>query len=170
MLSAIKIKSVWDLISLSILIAPYMGIYEILDGNLELFIGLFLCLTIEKNVKRLTHKWYPPIFKRPDDATDCSILNDGGPVGDRGGFPSGHVATTSFFANMYYFKNNDFNNKTFLKYNLFPIVMGLARYMKSCHNIYQIIAGYLLGLGVAYGFHIFKQKYIKKKDTNNKKD
>ena len=88
MLSAIKIKSVWDLISLSILIAPYMGIYEILDGNLELFIGLFLCLTIEKNVKRLTHKWYPPIFKRPDDATDCSILNDGGPVGDRGGFPS----------------------------------------------------------------------------------
>ena len=48
MFSQIKIKSIWDLISLSILIAPYMGIYEVLDGNLELFIGLFYALLLKK--------------------------------------------------------------------------------------------------------------------------
>jgi len=164
MFSQFKIKSLWDLISLTILITPYMGIYELLDGKIELLIGLFLCLTIEKNIKRLTHQWTPSIFKRPDEAIDCSILNDGGPAGDRGGFPSGHVATTSFFVNMYYFNNNKYNYKTFFKYNLFPIIMGLARYMKNCHNIYQIVAGYLLGLGIAYGFHQFKQKYIRKEN------
>jgi len=162
-----KITSIWDLISLSVLIAPYTGIYNLLDGKIELLISLFLCLTIEKNIKRLTHKWIPHIFKRPDGALDCSILNDGGPVGDRGGFPSGHVATASLFANLYYLNNENADNNTFLLYNLFPLIMGIARYMKGCHNIYQIIAGYVLGFSIAYGFYIFKKRYVNKNKSKN---
>ena len=37
--------------------------------------------------------------------------------------------------------------------------MASARYMKNCHNIPQIIAGYLLGTGVAYWGDYVKRKY-----------
>ena len=43
-------------------------------------------------------------------------------------------------------------NKTFKKfvlYNIPCILMGFARYYKYCHNIYQIITGYILGLIIA---------------------
>jgi hypothetical protein len=41
--------------------------------------------------------------------------------------------------------------------------MAIARYMKSCHNLAQILAGYLLGLGVSYGLYALDKYYIKSK-------
>lgn len=160
----VQINSLWDLISILVIIAPYTAIYELLDGKVALTIGMIITMTIEKNTKRLTQTWYPSIFKRPDDAKDCSILNDGGPAGTRGGFPSGHMAITSFFSNTLYFRQEKRDNKTFLLYSIPSILMAIARYMKSCHNMAQIIAGYLLGLGVSYGIHKFEEMYVKKKD------
>jgi membrane-associated phospholipid phosphatase len=159
----IQINSIWDFISILVIIGPYTAIYELLDGKIALIIGILITMTIEKNVKRLTHSWYPSIFKRPDAAKDCSILNDGGPVGTRGGFPSGHMAVASFFSNMLYFRQENRDNKTFLLYSIPSLLMALARYMKSCHNMAQIIAGYLLGLGVSYGIYKFEETYVKKK-------
>jgi hypothetical protein len=37
--------------------------------------------------------------------------------------------------------------------------MAAARYMKGCHNLPQILAGYLLGYGVAYWGDYVKRKY-----------
>ena len=158
----IQIKSIWDLISAFVLICAYFGIYKGMDGDFEILISYFLTLTVEKNMKRMTANMYPSIFKRPDAARDCSLLNTGGPVGDRGGFPSGHMAVTSYFMHYLYFKNRDYSLRAKLYYHTPIILMALARYMKSCHNIPQIIAGYLLGYGVAYWGDYTKRKYSKK--------
>ena len=43
--------------------------------------------------------------------------------------------------------------------------MGIARYKKKCHNLTQILGGYILGLVIA--FSIFKlETSIKNKKTN----
>jgi len=39
--------------------------------------------------------------------------------------------------------------KTFLLYNTPVMLMAYARIMKGCHNFIQVVAGYLLGYGVA---------------------
>ena len=155
----IQIKSIWDFISAFVLICAYYGIYKAFDGDFEIMISYYLTLAIEKNTKRMTSSLYPSIFKRPDKALDCSLLNTGGPVGDRGGFPSGHMAITSYFMNYLYLKNKDFTLKTQLYYHIPVFLMASARYMKNCHNIPQIIAGYLLGTGVAYWGDYVKRKY-----------
>ena len=95
----IQIKSIWDFISAFVLICAYYGIYKAFDGDFEIIISYYLTLAVEKNTKRMTSSLYPSVFKRPDKALDCSLLNTGGPVGDRGGFPSGHMAVTSYFMN-----------------------------------------------------------------------
>ena len=155
----IQINSVWDLISAFVLICAYFGIYKAFDGDFEVLISYFMTLTVEKNMKRMTSNMYPIIFKRPDNARDCSILNTGGPVGDRGGFPSGHMAITSYFMNYLYFNNRDYSVQSKLYYHIPVLLMATARYMKSCHNLAQILAGYLLGFGVAYFGYYVKQKY-----------
>ena len=71
----------------------------------------------------------------------------------KSGFPSGHVATISFLMN--YILNcpcttdDIIDYKTFILYNIPIVLVAYARVMKGCHNIIQVIAGYLLGLGVA---------------------
>jgi membrane-associated phospholipid phosphatase len=145
----VKIKSFWDFISATILLSNYIIIYESFDGNIELPLGVILTLTLEKIGKLITGKWYPAIFARPHDACDCSIFNDGGAVGGNPGFPSGHVAMASYFAYVMVFKYFENNYYNLLIATLFPIIIGMSRYFKRCHNIYQIFAGWLLGIGVA---------------------
>jgi hypothetical protein len=157
----IQINSIWDVLSSFVLVCIYYGIYAGFDGDFEVIISYFMTMTVEKNVKRMTASLNPTIFKRPDSAMNCTLLNSGGFAGDRGGFPSGHMAITSYFMNYLYFKNKDYSTKAKLYYNTPIILMATARYMKGCHNIPQIIAGYLLGYGVAYwGDHV-KRKYGK---------
>ncbi len=155
----IQIKSIWDLISAFVLVCGYFGVYNAFDGDFEILVSYFLTLAVEKNTKRMTANMYPSIFKRPDAATDCSLLNSGGPVGDRGGFPSGHMAVTSYFMNYLYFKNKDYSLKAKLYYHIPVVMMASARYMKNCHNVYQIVGGYLLGYGVAFWGDYVKRKY-----------
>ena len=156
----IQFNSIWDVISAYVLICAYFGVYRALDGDFELLLGFFMTHTIENNTKRMTASLpYPGIFKRPDGATNCSIMNSGGPVGDRGGFPSGHMAATTYFMSYLYFRSKDTSLRSKL-YHYTPVAgMALARYMKGCHNGYQIVAGYLLGLGVAYWGDWVKRKY-----------
>tara|TARA_Y100000992_G_scaffold297748_2_gene261781 strand:- start:352 stop:846 length:495 start_codon:yes stop_codon:yes gene_type:complete len=161
----VKIKSIWDFISSTVLLFNYILIYEAFNGNIELPLGTLITLSLEKLGKKITGKWNPSIFKRPDSARDCSIFNDGGFVGNNPGFPSGHVAMTSYFAYICLFKYFEVSYINFSIATILPIIMGFARYYKSCHNIYQIVAGYFLGLGVAY---LMKKlsNYDKKKEKS----
>ena len=161
----VKIESFWDAVSASILLCNYILIYESFNGYIELPLGVVITLLLEKLGKKITGKWYPPIFKRPDDARDCSLFNQGGPVGNNPGFPSGHVAMASYFSYVFLFKYFDTTYTNIAIASFYPILMSLSRYYRKCHNVYQVIAGFLLGLGVALLIK-YVANYDKKKIKN----
>lgn len=146
----VNIKLIWDLISITLVIINCIIIYQSFTGHIELLLGFILIQIFEKIGKFITGKWNPTIFARPYNACDCSLFNGGGHVGKNPGFPSGHVAMASYFAYIMvfiYFENTYLNLAIA---SLYPFMMSLARYFKICHNMYQIIAGWILGFLVAY--------------------
>jgi membrane-associated phospholipid phosphatase len=160
-----KIKSIYDIISFSIFI---INIYTILTLQYDLFLSNIIVIIIHKYIKHYTTGLYPNIFKRPNSACDCNIFNDGGIVSDKSGFPSGHMISISLFMNGFLFKNNKKVDVTqFIIYNIPCILMGVARYQKKCHNLIQIIFGYLFGLSSAYLLKIFYYNKIHYQNTEN---
>jgi len=154
----VKIDSIYDFISLFAVLA---NVYILYSLEPILILGSGLCLFFHDFLKEVTTGWYAPIFKRPNGAMDCSLFNSGGLVDYKSGFPSGHVTIVSFLMNILWLRNTRFikpdnidNNlintwSSYIRYN-FPIVlMGYARIMKGCHNLIQVVAGYLLGYAVA---------------------
>ena len=148
-----KINSIYDIISFSIFI---INIYTIITLQYDLFLSNIIVIIIHKYIKHHTTGLYPNIFKRPNGACDCNIFNDGGIVSHKSGFPSGHMSSISLFMNGFLFKNNKkVDILQFIIYNIPCILMGVARYQKKCHNLIQIIFGYLFGLSSAYLLKIF---------------
>jgi membrane-associated phospholipid phosphatase len=134
---------IYDFISLSPIL---FFIYSIWNKEHKLTSGMIILTFIQIFIKKFTKGFYEKIFLRPDDACNCSSFNNGGFVGLEPGFPSGHVTLTTFFVNYMYFKKypNDFFALAFL--NFIPLIIGISRYEKKCHNIYQIFAGYILAV------------------------
>lgn len=151
-----KIDSIYDFISVFALVA---NIYILFSLEPTLILGSGICLFFHDFLKELTTGWYAPIFKRPDGATNCSLFNMGGLVDHKSGFPSGHVTTISFLMNMLWLQNKKNNWTSMFMYNFPIILMGYARIMKGCHNLIQVIAGYVLGYVVSYNLHLH-QEYI----------
>lgn len=96
------------------------------------------------------------LLHRPVGASNTDILSRNGfkPV-DAPGFPSGHVTMTAVFAVyriLRLYRNYD-NIFTFITNEPLPILfylglivlMGYARWYKRCHNIPQILGGFVLG-------------------------
>lgn len=142
----ILVQSIYDVISLLTHFIAIDVIYKGISGNIIYPIGLFSTLLIERILKFLTtNSAYLP-FKRPDGACNCSIVNGGGVVETDSGFPSGHVASTSVYMSLLYFHSGEKGVMLFCLYHIPTILMGVARYMKKCHNLLQIVFG--LGLGI----------------------
>jgi len=157
----IKIESIYDLISITVIV---LNIYSIITFQFELIIINTLALISHKYIKNLTTGLYPMIFKRPDGATNCDLFNCGGDSSHKSGFPSGHMTSVSFYMNALMFKyNKELTLKTIFIYNIPCVLMGIARYSKKCHNIVQIVFGYLYGLMFAY----LLNKYYYKMSANN---
>ena len=155
-----NIKDISDLISMSVIALNIFAIYSAIHLDFDYLLGLILVLFSQSFIKELTTNSPFLHFKRPDNATNCSLLNTGGFVGYNSGFPSGHMASTSFMTNLFYFKNCTHKNiGNYLLYNFWNIFMGYARYNKNCHNFVQIICGYILGLSIAYLFYYKKKIY-----------
>jgi len=163
-------------ISLGVLLFNYYAIFEALFGNLEFILGIQYILYIEHLIKDYTQNYiHINILKRPDGAYDCGLFNDGGLIDHKSGFPSGHMSVTSFFSHLYYFKySNNINWKYYVYYNFINVLMAYARYSKKCHNIFQILGGYLLGYLIAYKFNyiskFFNNKIIKNENENQIND
>ena len=158
----IEINSIYDIISLFCLL---INIYFIFSFDIILIIGLILCVCIQFIIKYITTDLYPPIFKRPDGATNCNLFNKGGLVDTQSGFPSGHVTIISFFMEMLLLKYNTYDLINKLYFNIPTILVGYARIKKGCHNLIQVIAGYLLGYSIANILHTYKtnvNEYMKK--------
>ena len=173
----VKIESIYDLLSLFSL---YINLYAGYNFDIVMCIGIFLCVFFQDFIKEITYGWYPIIFKRPTGAINCNLFNKGGLVDNNSGFPSGHVTVVSFFMNLLFLRkyNNfkcittmfDTNNAsgnvltcnfiTILLYNVPIVLMGYARVMKGCHNLVQVIAGYILGFIIASTVYYFENIYI----------
>ena len=152
----IQIHSVSDAISISSYTFSIFSVYmAVMHYQFDYLIGLFLVLQIERFIKNKTKNINITILKRPHNASNCNGKNDDGNVGNDPGFPSGHMSATSFMTNLYYLKQCKTKNiSNYILYNSWNIFMGYARYSKNCHNIVQIIGGYLLGLMVAFVFYL----------------
>ena len=162
----IIIRSIYDIISLFTHFIAVDIVYRAISGDAKYFVGVTLTLSLERILKFLTTDTDFLPFKRPDGACNCSIMNDGGIVDTRSGFPSGHVASTSVYMSLLYFSLNKQSPFLFIIYQIPTILMGIARYRKLCHNIFQIICGALLGYLVAYFIHIFGKNLKNKIITN----
>ena len=158
-----------DYISLFVLLFNYYAIFEALFGNIEFVFGLQFILYIEHLIKDFTQNFiYINILKRPDGAYNCDLFNDGGLVDYKSGFPSGHMSVTSFFTHLYYFKySENICWKSYLLYNSFNLLMAYARYSKKCHNIFQILAGYVLGYFIAYKFNYISKLFSSRRIENH---
>lgn len=150
-----------DYISMSVLLFNYYAIFEALFGNLEFVLGIQFILFVEHLIKDYTQNYiYIDILKRPDGAYNCGLFNDGGLVDHKSGFPSGHMSVTSFFTHLYYFKYSEkICWKSYLFYNSLNLLMAYARYSKKCHNIFQILGGYILGYLIAYKFNYISKLF-----------
>jgi len=130
--------------------------------------GCFIAVVVPIVLKLLTTSTqYPNIFKRPDGAMDCNLFNTGGQCDHESGFPSGHVTLITYFClyiyrkygndmESYLFgKEKDVQNKCMVLFLcIIPVLMmGYARYMKSCHNIIQIVAGGIIGYFISKYVH-----------------
>ena len=118
-------------------------------------IGLILTLKIHQVIKDNTTNIHIKSLKRPRNAKHCNVENNNGDVGNEPGFPSGHMATTSFMTHFYYLKQCKIKTMhNYPLYNIWNLFMAYARYKKNCHTIFQIIGGYLLGLIVAIALYL----------------
>ncbi len=164
-------NNIFNNISLGVLLFNYYAIFESFSGNIDFIIGLQLVLYIEHLIKDFTQNFiFINILKRPDGAFDCGLYNDGGLIDHKSGFPSGHMAVTSFFTHLYYFKySQNICWKSYFLHNSINLLMAFARYYKKCHNLFQIICGYLFGYYIAYKLNCISN-FFKNKKIENKKN
>jgi membrane-associated phospholipid phosphatase len=149
-----------------IILTLIYSIYIAFQNKYILIIGIFITWLIHYIIKYIIKiiPNTPNYFIRPKSAKDCNILNNNGTCDDQPGFPSGHVATTSFFFNyllLKYISNNNNINKLFyfILFNIPVLLMGVSRYYKKCHNILQIIGGYVLGVIISIIMIFIEKKY-----------
>lgn len=143
----IQIKSIYDLFSLLVL---FVNLYVIFTLDIIAIIGFTLAILIQAISKKLTTNLEPSyIFKRPDGARNCGLFNTGGLVDNQSGFPSGHMSSISFVMIYLYLKNQKYTSENFILYNIPVLLVAIGRFMKGCHTIIQILAGYFVGFSVA---------------------
>lgn len=83
------------------------------------------------------------VFGRPAAATACDLLCVGGPVGGQPGFPSGHMTTAALLVVAIWAHER---NPNVLWIGVpWIAAMAWARWVKSCHNWQQIVAGTVIG-------------------------
>ena len=153
----VQITSIYDLLSLIVIFADLYLIYKL---DIIAIIGNMLALIIHGIIKIFTTNLKPySIFKRPNGAKNCGIVNSGGLSDHESGFPSGHMSSISFTMLYLLMKTSNFNFTNIILYNIPIILVGIARYFKPCHNFIQIIAGYILGSSIALLFTC--KKFIK---------
>jgi membrane-associated phospholipid phosphatase len=90
-----------------------------------------------KNTSVLLFPSYKILY-RPSKKAKCNLFNNFS--GKQNGFPSGHM-TSIVFSSLVLHKH--INKYVIL---LLVLLMGLARKIKGCHNLFQIIGGILNGV------------------------
>ena len=144
--------------------------YLLYSQDYTILFGELLCSIIQHFSKIITTGWYPSIFKRPNGATDCNLFNLGGKSDHCSGFPSGHVASITILMEMLLLRNDTTGLYNKITYYVPIVLMGYSRYMKKCHNIIQIFAGYVLGYSVANLLYKYDDDIITNTNSTSSND
>lgn len=130
---------------------PFIRYVE--TGNVKFLwftIGMIICGIFTLVLKTVTST-FGDSFLRPHAAENCDVLCQGGEAGTHPGFPSGHMAATTFFFVMLYLITFPIGhigrNKVALIWlgTGISIAMAIARFYKNCHNVTQIVGGAVFG-------------------------
>lgn len=147
---------------------------------------LIVILLSDISVKFFKSLKYPDfmydITRRPKGASNCDFFSRKGPLKyGKPGFPSGHMTTVTFFSVFVillsyhnYLKNDLQKSKNIINFikdkntliitNLLLIILtGWARCYKGCHNLFQVLGGFLLGSLYAVIFYFILLKLKKGK-------
>ena len=154
----------WDLISLSLipLIFTPIGLY--LKTKNQVYIPVIVSIVITEIIISFSRQLpaFHPSMIRPTNAKNCNLFNSGGDYSGKIGMPSGHVMLTTCISLSLLFIYTKTNNlyTIFKKYqahititSLYILLMGISRVKRNCHNIPQVIGGFILGYGLAYLLH-----------------
>lgn len=146
-----------DVISISIIAFygfPFFKYIELIDLRYLWFgIGMFVSSILTHLIKKYTFRW-KGIFVRPRNASKCDIFCRSGSSAGQMAFPSGHMSITTFFFVYWWLlhKTSTSKVKTTKAAYLIAVLsiiyialMAMARYIKSCHNVVQIVAGIING-------------------------
>jgi membrane-associated phospholipid phosphatase len=111
--------------------------------------GIILTDLSTKLIKYMFRQSSHEELKRPRGAKDCDIFCRDGNVAGRPGMPSGHMASLSFaivFMMLAIVRGSPMQTALFGFLGLvYIVIMGMARYIKDCHTMGQIIAGAIWG-------------------------
>ena len=169
-----------DIVSLSPLVIFLTLLYNFLilpsKNTLDLVFFLYMMLAgfIVRFIKDLPYpKSWRWMTDRPKGAANCDYFSRNG-LAKPGtpGMPSGHMTHTTIFATVMILgrfwsaRGRDISLENILFYGVnisLVLVMAFARYYKKCHNLYQIIAGFFLGLGMGVVFYYLMITFFSKK-------
>ena len=162
----LNLDNLSDMVSVTPLLMYFSLFYNVLVfgsvESLKFAISMVFVAVSTDVIKRIPYpKSFYKITRRPEGAKNCDFLSKGGICKlNSPGFPSGHMAVTIFFLvlTMMFYSRKYKSFKTFAKvqYKLIIfsvsliVLMGWARLYKKCHNIVQVLAGSLFGLGMAF--------------------
>lgn len=156
--------SVWDYFSLIpifylgiVLVQVYQPFYRYLFFACA---SLLACIELFKYVSTPWLSTFP-WMKRPDGAKNCNCWNGGGDASGESGFPSGHVAVTSFILVsifLHIIKNTQ-HPILIIIWGLYAMIqvyfVGWARLKKRCHDANQVLTGGVLGVSCAVFYTIW---------------
>jgi len=104
----------------------------------SLLVELIKRIKYPKNLHKLTN--------RPEGCFNTDFLSRNGPQpNNTPGFPSGHMALTTLFCYKKILELDDTNFYGKIYYCIITLLMGISRYYKKCHTIFQILVGGIVG-------------------------
>ena len=138
--------------------------------DVNLIVGLFITEVVVRTLKgqsnRLTKEsWWHNITRRPilsNKPSRCDLLSRREYAVGTPGFPSGHMALTTFFFCYLLTKTHGNLQLAWMKdkqmcmlYTVLTSFMGFVRWKKQCHTWIQIFAGMIVGVSIHYLFQVF---------------
>jgi len=131
-----------SIIAGSVYIIPLILYYVTQNSyNFDIFLGTTGTTIISELIKKYL---IGRASQRPDGAKNCDMLCMDGNQSGYPGMPSSHASTVTFFAVMYWYKTDSYIIRSLLI--IFILSVLIARFVKHCHTINQLIGGVLLGL------------------------
>ncbi len=128
---------------------PIIRFYDSLEMKyIAISIGLLMLILFIKFTRMLNVKH--PIFLRPIGAIDCNMSNKGGPCQGKIGMPSGHVSIAAYVIGSIILFDPNSSIIKIVAGIVCVCLVGLSRYAKQCHTLYQLVGGAITGTLFAF--------------------